>query len=100
MTIRITREDSGSKGRFIAHVEGQAETGEMTWSRLSSSRIIVDHTGVPDSLRGLGVGAALARQVVETARAEGVTILPLCPFLKAQAERHPDWSDVIETIGH
>ncbi|WP_366946115.1 GNAT family N-acetyltransferase [uncultured Maricaulis sp.] len=97
--MTITREEDGAKGRFIAHVEGQSETGEMTWSRLSSSRVIVDHTGVPDSLRGMGVGAALARHVVETARAEGFTILPLCPFLKAQAERHSDWSDVIELIG-
>ncbi len=71
----------------------------MTWSRLSSSRIIIDHSGVPDRLRGPGVGAALARHFAETERTEGFRILPLCPFLKAQAERHPDWSDVIETIG-
>ena len=63
---------------------------------ISPTRIIVDHTGVPDSLGGRGVGTALARHVVAEARAKGFTIVPLCPFLKAQAERHPDWSDVIE----
>mgnify|MGYP000657218153 CR=1 FL=1 len=99
MDITITLEESGSKGRYVAHVDGQADTGEMTYSRLSPTRIIVDHTGVPDSLKGMGVGSALARHVVAEARDKGFTIVPLCPFLKAQADRHPDWSDVIEGLG-
>ncbi|OLF77852.1 acetyltransferase [Maricaulis sp. W15] len=98
MTIRFSHEESGSKGRYVAHVEGQADSGEMTYSRLSANRIIVDHTGVPDSLRGMGVGSALAHHIVAEARAKGFTIVPLCPFLKAQADRHPDWADVIEGL--
>lgn len=96
MDIEITLEEDGSKGRYVAHVAGQADTGEMTFSRISPTRVIVDHTGVPDSLKGMGVGSALARHVVTQAREKGFTIVPLCPFLKAQAERHPDWDDVIE----
>ena len=46
----------------------------------------------------MGVGSALARNIVEEARAKGFTIIPLCPFLKAQADRHPDWADVIEGL--
>ncbi|WP_366511527.1 GNAT family N-acetyltransferase [Maricaulis sp.] len=96
--MSFSQEETGSKGRYVAHVEGEEETGEMTYSRLSATRIIVDHTGVPDSLRGLGVGAALARHVVAEARKIGFTIVPLCPFLQAQAARNPDWSDVIEAL--
>jgi predicted GNAT family acetyltransferase len=96
MDIEITHEAQGSKGRYVARFEDTDATAEMTYSRISPTRIIVDHTGVPDSLGGRGVGTALARHVVAEARAKGFTIVPLCPFLKAQAERHPDWSDVIE----
>jgi hypothetical protein len=96
MDIQITQEETGSKGRYVAHIDGETDTAEMTYSRISPSRIIVDHTGVPDSLGGKGIGTALARHVVAEARATGFTIVPLCPFLKAQAERHPDWADVIE----
>jgi hypothetical protein len=32
----------------------------MTFSRTSPTLIIIDHTGVPDSVRGKGVGQALA----------------------------------------
>jgi predicted GNAT family acetyltransferase len=93
--ITITHEVSGSKGRYVASVAGAAEPGELTYSRMSDTLIIVDHTGVPDSLRGTGVGAALAAHVVDEARANGFKIVPLCPFFKAQAARNPDWSDVI-----
>lgn len=98
-TLTITLEDSASKGRYLAHKPGIAEPAELTYSRAGATMIIVDHTGVPDSLRGSGVGAALAERVVADARAQGVRIVPLCPFFKAQAQRHPDWADVVQGIG-
>ncbi|MEM7710267.1 MAG: GNAT family N-acetyltransferase, partial [Pseudomonadota bacterium] len=58
--------------------------------------IIVDHTDVPEALRGTGAGLALAERLVADMRAEGVRVVALCPFVKAQARKHPDWADVIE----
>ncbi|GIT89929.1 N-acetyltransferase [Jannaschia pagri] len=90
----ITREDGENGGRWVTVIDGH--TAEMTYSRLGTSKLIVDHTGVPDALRGRGVGLALAERMVADARAEGVRVIALCPFVKAQAKRHPEWSDVIE----
>ena len=90
----IAREDGASGGRWVAVVDGHE--AEMTYSRLSPAKIIVDHTGVPEALRGRGVGQRLAERMVADARAEGWRVVALCPFVKAQARRHPDWSDVIE----
>jgi predicted GNAT family acetyltransferase len=67
----------------------------MTYSRTTPTLIIIDHTGVPDALRGKGVGQALALHAVEAARTGGWKIIPLCPFFKAQALRHEEWRDVI-----
>ncbi|MFD2740917.1 GNAT family N-acetyltransferase [Sulfitobacter aestuarii] len=92
--IDITREEGNSKGRYVAMVDGHE--AEMTYSRLGESTIIIDHTGVPDALRGRGVGQALVRRGVEDARAEGRKIVPLCPFAKAQIERHAEWQDVLQ----
>jgi predicted GNAT family acetyltransferase len=92
----IVREDGGpSRGRWLANVDGHE--AEMTYSRASTTLIIIDHTAVPDALRGRGVGQALVRRAVEDARSEKFRILPLCPFAKAQFERHPDWGDVLHT---
>ena len=40
--------------------------------------------------------AALVERLVADARAEGFRIVPLCPFVKAQYQRNPDWSDVMD----
>jgi len=90
----IREEKTGSGGRYVATLEGHE--AEMTYSRASPELIIVDHTGVPDALRGKGVGQALAAHAVEEARKGGWKIIPLCPFLKAQSTRHPEWDDVIK----
>ena len=91
----ITREVDGAKGRYVLSRDG-AEA-ELTYSILSSSLIIADHTGVPQSLRNTGAGRALVEKLVEDARAEGVMIIPLCPFVNAQRARHPEWADVFKT---
>ncbi|MDZ7908208.1 MAG: GNAT family N-acetyltransferase [Gemmobacter sp.] len=90
--VQITRETTGSKGRYVIRQDG-AEA-ELTYSITSPTLIIADHTGVPDAFRGTGAGLALVTRLVEDARAEGVKIMPLCPFVNAQRKRHPEWADV------
>ncbi|MDJ0826069.1 MAG: GNAT family N-acetyltransferase [Rhodobacter sp.] len=88
----IRREVEGSKGRYVAEVDGL--TAELTYSIASPSLVIADHTGVPDEIRGTGVGLRLVERLVADARSEGFKIMPLCPFVNAQRRRHPDWADV------
>lgn len=90
----IREEKTGSGGRYVATLEGHE--AEMTYSRTSAELIIIDHTGVPDALRGKGVGQALALHAVEEARKGRWKIIPLCPFFKAQTARHPEWAGVIK----
>ena len=47
-----------------------------------------------EELKGKGVGRALVEALVADARASGYKVIPLCPFVKAQYGRHPEWSDV------
>ena len=90
----IRREERGSSGgRWMVVVDGHE--AEMTYSRASAALIIIDHTEVPDALRGRGVGQALVLRAVEDARREGFRIIPLCPFAKAQFERQAEWRDVL-----
>jgi uncharacterized protein len=84
--------DDGSKGRYVIRHEG-AEA-ELTYSVVSPTLVIADHTGVPDVFRGTGAGLAMVERLVADARAEGFKVMPLCPFVNAQAKRHPEWADV------
>lgn len=90
---KVEREDGASKGRYRLVVDGVE--AEMTYSRANDKLIIIDHTGVPVALRGRKVGERLVRQAIEDARREGFAIIPLCPFAKAQIDRHPEWQDVV-----
>jgi predicted GNAT family acetyltransferase len=90
---QVEREDGATKGRYRLVVDGIE--AEMTYSRTNERLIIIDHTEVPAALRGRKVGERMVRQAVEDARRDGVAIIPLCPFAKAQIDRHPEWQDVL-----
>jgi predicted GNAT family acetyltransferase len=93
--ITITHSESKSRGRYDARIEGREGSGELTYSRLSPTKIIADHTGVDDSLRGTGVARALVERLVDDARRDGTRIVPQCSYVRAQFQRNPDWSDVM-----
>ena len=92
--LSIAREVSGSKGRYVLRKDG-AEA-QLTWSITTPHLIIADHIEVPDAFRGTGAGLAMVTRLVADARAEGVKIVPLCPFVNAQRKRHPEWADVFQ----
>ena len=90
---KIRKEETESGGRYVIVMDGHE--AEMTFSRAGENIIIIDHTGVPEALSGRGVGAALVLTAVEEAREKGFKIVPLCPFAKAQFEKHEEWKDVL-----
>ena len=93
--ITITKEAlEAGHGRYVARVEGIDAEAELVFSDRGPDRISADHTGAPDELRGTGAAAALVQAMVDDARENGFKILPLCPYVKAQYARHPDWADV------
>ncbi|MFS0725195.1 GNAT family N-acetyltransferase [Paenibacillus sp. 1P07SE] len=76
---------------------GEADQKEAEIHYVPSGKdiIIIDHTMVSDHLSGQGVGQALVERMVQYARAEGVKIMPLCPFAKGQFDRHESYADVL-----
>ena len=94
--VTITHSASESGGRYEARVEGRSGEGELTYRRVSPTKVIADHTGVDDSLRGSGVARVLVERLVADARREGFTVVPQCSYVLAQSKRHPEWADVME----
>ena len=89
--FEIVREVHGTKGRYVIRRDDQE--AELTYSILSPQTVIADHTGVPEEMKGTGMGRALVRRIVEDAKAEGFKIGPLCPFVNAERRNHPEWAD-------
>lgn len=84
-------------GRFVYAADGaEAElTYAITGASAGATRVIADHTFVPDSMRGQGIAAHLVDALIARARADGWTIVPRCSYVVAAFKRHPEWSDVL-----
>jgi predicted GNAT family acetyltransferase len=74
--------------RFVAQTD--AGEAELTYRLTDDGVIVFTHTGVPEAAEGEGVGSALVRAGLAFARDEGHTVMPLCPFVKAYMQRHPE----------
>jgi predicted GNAT family acetyltransferase len=81
--------------RVAAYKNGE-EVGEMTFKDMEDFYII-DHTGVSNTVQGEGVGKNLVSTLVEHARSNGLKILPLCPFAKAEFKKNEAYHDVLQT---
>jgi predicted GNAT family acetyltransferase len=53
------------------------------------------HTEVDPRHRGKGVGGALVAAALDTVRAEGGQVLPLCSFVADYVSHHPQYSDLV-----
>jgi predicted GNAT family acetyltransferase len=57
---------------------------------LAGKRLSLIHTEVPESKEGQGIGGRLVQAALDYAAAEGLTVIPYCPFAREWLERHPD----------
>ena len=92
MAIEIT--DNAEANRYEARVDGQ-RAGVAEYMRTKESGLVVfTHTEVDPEYNGQGIGSALARAALDAARADGLRVLAVCPFISGWMSRHPDYQDL------
>ena len=52
------------------------------------------HTGVPAALEGRGIAAALVKEALTWAQAQGLKVDPICSYVRVYIRRHPEWSSL------
>jgi predicted GNAT family acetyltransferase len=50
---------------------------------------------VPAALNGKGIGSALVRGLLDLARAQKLTVKPLCPFVAGYIAKYPEYADLV-----
>ena len=93
MSLTIT--DVPDEKRYEATNADGERVGMVEYIRVPNL-ISFTHTEVSPAAEGQGVGSALARHVLDQARADGVKVQPLCPFIKGWIARHRDYFDVLD----
>jgi predicted GNAT family acetyltransferase len=62
---------------------------------LKPGQIVLVHTEVDRSVKGQGVGSRLVAAALDDIRGRGLSAQILCPFARAYARRHPEYSDLM-----
>ncbi|MEJ2865263.1 GNAT family N-acetyltransferase [Actinomycetospora flava] len=80
---------------FVLRVDG-AEAGRVVYHRRQGggdvpAAIVLIHTEVDDAYAGRGLAGRLVRAVFDAARAEGVVLVPRCPYAQQWLGKHPDY---------
>ncbi len=65
----------------------------------AGDRVVFLHTAVPATLEGRGIGSALARAAMDDARAQGLTMVPRCSFVRGYIEHHPEYRSLVDAAG-
>ncbi|HEY5385252.1 MAG TPA: GNAT family N-acetyltransferase [Acidimicrobiales bacterium] len=79
--------DDTAGSRFVVS-EGGTEA-ELIYVR-QGDRLILVHTEVPEVWGGHGIGGRLVRAAVAKAQADGLTVVPWCPYARRWLQEHPD----------
>jgi predicted GNAT family acetyltransferase len=88
--------DDKQAGRF----EIRAPEGTPLLQYVKRGRAVhLVHTEVPETMEGRGYGAALAKAALDAARAEGLQVVPTCPFVRTYIRRHPEYADLVAAEG-
>jgi predicted GNAT family acetyltransferase len=85
--------DNSNLHRFELDTDGHLAFSEY---KRADGVLTILHTEVPKELEGRGIGSMLIRGVLDTARAEGLKVKPVCPFARSYVERHPEYSDLAQ----
>ena len=92
MGLDVAVRDNPAEGRFEAVVDGQRAVATYD---VEGDRITFTHTIVPEALEGRGVGSALVKTALASARERGLKVVPLCSFVDAYIKRHPELKDLL-----
>jgi predicted GNAT family acetyltransferase len=76
---------------FEAIIEGQRCVADY---RRNGDIILMTHTVVPPALEGRGIAAALVREALTWAQAEGFKVDPVCSYVRVYMKRHPEWREL------
>lgn len=79
-------------GRFEVHVDGLQCEADY---RLEGKLMHMTHTGVPHALEGRGIAAALVKEALTWAQAQGYRVDPICSYVQVYIRRHPEWSSLL-----
>jgi predicted GNAT family acetyltransferase len=61
----------------------------------TDGQIVFTHTEVPEEQEGHGIASKMASVALDDARAQGLSVIPRCPFVASYIQGHPAYLDLV-----
>ena len=90
--VRVTPENDA----FGIYVDGASEPAGRTYFIDNGTDRIYYHTVVGDEFGGRGLAGILVESALEETRNQGLTVIPLCPYVRAWIPKH-NWDGPVRT---
>lgn len=78
-----------------AFLIGEGDGASTLTYEIHDGVMVIRATFTPPAARGQGLASVLTQAAVDHARAQGLSVAPLCSYAQAWFERHPDQGDVL-----
>lgn len=93
-SAEITVHDDGEHDRYVVEVDGKV--AGYTVYHIRGGRHFFVHTEIKLGFGGHGVGSVLARYALDDVKAKGGMIIPICPFIRAFVDKHPEYESLVD----
>lgn len=91
--MAVTINAAPKKHRYEIFVDD--ERAGFTQYRPSPGQIVFVHTEIGERFGGQGLAGKLIRYALDDARAQGLAVLPECPFVRGFIAKHDEFLDLV-----
>lgn len=92
--MEILNEEREEDGAYYI-MEGDRRIAELIYTIVTPQRMVINHTGVSEAYKGQGLGKKLVMNLVERARAENITLIPVCRYARKVFNEDSSLKDVL-----
>lgn len=85
--------DNKEKKQYEFHIDKY--TPKIEYIKSETGEIYLTHTEVPVALEGKGIGSQLIKKALEDIKAQGLRLVPLCPFVAGYIQKNPEWRTIV-----
>lgn len=84
------------EGRYTITVEGQ-RVGLADFADRENQRVFY-HTEIDPAYGGRGLATILIEEALDSARAEGKRVVPVCSMVVTVLKKHPEYDDITDPV--
>ncbi len=89
--VRVVRNDTAKRYELWS---GSDLAGFASY-REGPGWVRIFHAEVAPAFEGHGLGSDLATGALDDARAQGIGVIPACPFIANFVDHHPEYADLV-----